>query len=117
VRLDSWRRFRTDNLQSEHRVRVPDPALMRRAGNRMIRTLIIVLVLVTPLTVGGLSLVAAGELPGLPLAIGGAVLELAAVAVTAAAFRVRSTLDHETISRTSLLAARRPLGRSGSAAS
>lgn len=45
---------------------------MRRAGTRMLIALIIVLVLATFFTAGGISLTAAGELPGLPLAVGGA---------------------------------------------
>jgi membrane protein implicated in regulation of membrane protease activity len=69
------------------------------------------MILVTPLTVWGITLLAAGELPGLPLAVGGAVLEVAAVVLTAAALRVRRTLSQETVSRDSLLAGRRVAGR------
>lgn len=92
---------------TDDRVRVPDPALMQRAGTRMLLTLIIVLILVTPLTVAGITLLAAGEAAGLPLAVGGAVLGVAAIVLTATTRRIRRTLDQGTVSRRSLVTARR----------
>ena len=89
------------------RIQVPDPALMRRAGGRMIRAMIFILVLVTPFTLGGSRLLAAGELPALPLAVGGLVLAAAAVALTVTNLRVRRTLDGCTVARSAMAAARR----------
>lgn len=92
---------------TDNRIHVPDPALMRRAGNRMILALVAILIFATPFTIWGIVLLAAGELPGLPLAVGGAVLEIATVVLVVTTLRIRSTLDHDTISRESLLQARR----------
>ncbi|MET8153699.1 hypothetical protein ACIBSW_27515 [Actinoplanes sp. NPDC049668] len=93
------------------RVHVPDPELMRRAGRRMTTALVIMLILTTFLTVAGISLVAAGELAGLPLAVGGAVLEIAAIVLVVATLRVRRTLDGRTIARSALLTARQTANR------
>jgi len=92
------------------RVHVADPALMRRAGRRMAFALVMVLILTTFFTVGGISLLVAGELPALPFAVGGAVLEIAAIVLVVATLRVRRTLDSETVARSSLLTARRTAG-------
>ncbi|NMO50057.1 hypothetical protein HH310_02450 [Actinoplanes sp. TBRC 11911] len=92
---------------SDDRVRVPDPALMQRAGTRMLLALIIVLILVTPLTVGGITLLVAGEAAGLPLAAGGVVLGVAAIVLTVTTRRIRRTLDQGTVARGALEAARR----------
>ena len=91
---------------SNDRVPVPDPALMRRAATRMTVAVVIVLVLTTFFTAGGISLLIAGELPGLPLAIGGAVLQIAAIALVVATWRVRRTLDAQTVARSALQTAR-----------
>jgi hypothetical protein len=93
------------------RVHVPDPALMRRAGRRMTTALVIMLILTTFFTVGGISLVIAGEFAGLPLAVGGAVLQIACIVLVVATLRVRRTLDGRTVARSSLLTARRTAGR------
>jgi hypothetical protein len=45
---------------------------------------VIVLVLTMFFTAGGISLLAAGELPGLPFAVGGAVLQVAAITLVVA---------------------------------
>lgn len=96
-----------DDPGADARIRVPDPALMRRAGTRMVIALVIVLVLATFFTAGGVSLTAAGELPGLPLAIGGAVVQLALVIIVVAVIRIRRTLTGQTIARSALTSARR----------
>ncbi|GAA3344165.1 hypothetical protein GCM10020358_46300 [Amorphoplanes nipponensis] len=93
------------------RVHVPDPALMRRAGRRMTVALVILLILTTVLTVGGISLLVAGELAGLPLAVGGAVLEVAAVVLVVTTLRIRRTLNAQTVARSALLTASRTAGR------
>lgn len=92
------------------RVHVPDPALMRRAGRRMAYALVMLLILTTFFTVGGISLLVAGELPGLPFAVGGAVLAIAAIVLVVATVRVRRTLEGQTVARSSLLTARRTAG-------
>jgi uncharacterized membrane protein len=91
------------------RVRVEDPAYMRRAAKRMTFALVMVLALTSFFTVGGISLVRAGELPGLPFAIGGAVLQLAAVVLVVAALGVRSSLRDQSVSRSSMVRARRTI--------
>ena len=95
---------------TENRVRVPDPTLMRRAGNRVVVATIAILILATPLIVWGMTLLVAGELPGLPLAVGGAALGVGAVVLASATLRVRRTLDHDTVSRETMRAARRVIG-------
>ena len=95
---------------SNDRVHVPDPALLRRAARRMTVALVIMLTLTTFFTAGGISLLTAGELPGLPFAVGGAVLQLAAIALVVATWHVRRTLDGQTVARSSLLTARRASG-------
>jgi hypothetical protein len=80
---------------------------MRRAATRTVLGLVVVLVLTTFFTAGGVSLLAAGQLPGLPLAVGGAVLQLTLIVVVIAVLRVRSTLDGHTVARSALVAARR----------
>jgi len=92
---------------SENRVRVPDPTLMRRAGNRVVVATIAILILATPLTIWGITLLAAGELPGLPLALGGAALGIGAVVLASATLQVRRTLDHDTVSREAMQTAGR----------
>ncbi|WP_125810173.1 hypothetical protein [Actinoplanes sp. ATCC 53533] len=73
----------------------------------MTGALVIVLILTTFFTAGGISLLASGELPGLPLAVGGAVLQIAAIVLVVATLGIRRTLDAHTVARSSLLAARR----------
>jgi len=90
---------------SENRIQVPDPELMRRAGTRMVTAMVLVLILTSPLTIGGISLAARGELPGLPLAVGGAVLRLCCLVLVVATLRIRRTLDGRTIARSALLTA------------
>jgi hypothetical protein len=92
---------------SENRLHIPDPDLMRRAGTRMAVALIIVLILTAPFTIGGVTLLAAGELPGLPLAVGGAVLQISCIVLVVVTLRIRRTLDGPTIARSALLTARR----------
>jgi hypothetical protein len=88
------------------RLQIPDPALMRRAGTRMTVALMVVLTLISPFTIGGVTLLAAGELPGLPLAVGGAVLQMSCIVLVVATVHIRRTLDDRTIARSALLAAR-----------
>ena len=92
---------------SNDRVHVPDPALLRRAARRMTIAIVIMVVLTTFFTAGGISLLTAGELPGLPLAVGGAVMQIGAVALLIATWLVRRTLDGPTIARSSIMTARR----------
>lgn len=92
------------------RIHVDDPAFMRRARRRMTVALVMVLILTSFFTAGGISLVAAGELPGLPLAIGGAVLQIAAIVLVVATLRVGRSLDGQTVTRSSLRTARRTAG-------
>src|SRR5687768_11297425 len=93
------------------RVPVPDPALLRRAGRRMIIALVLVLFLTMFFTVGGIALLAAGELAGLPFAVGGAVLQLASIVLVVATLRIRRTLDDRSVARSSLVAAHRTAGQ------
>lgn len=95
---------------SNERVHVPDPALMRRATRRMTVALVLLLILATFFTVGGISLVAAGELAGLPFAVGGGVLQISAIALVIATWNIRRTLADQTVARSSLLTARRTSG-------
>jgi hypothetical protein len=88
------------------RIRVEDPAFLRRAAKRMTLALVMVLALTSFFTVGGISLVKAGQLPGLPLAIGGATLQLAAVVLVVATLGIRGSLRDQTVTRSSLLRAR-----------
>jgi hypothetical protein len=78
---------------SENRVHIPDPNLMRRAGTRITIALIIVLILTTPFTIGGITLLANGELPGLPLAACGAVVQIGCIVVVVFTLRIRRTLN------------------------
>jgi hypothetical protein len=96
---------------SENRLHIPDPNLIRRAGTRMTIALIIVLILTTPFTVGGITLLANSELPGIPLAVGGAVLQIACIVVVAVTLRIRRTLNGTTIARSTLLTARQVTAR------
>jgi len=73
----------------------------------MVTAMVLVLILTAPLTVGGISLAAQGELPGLPLAVGGAVLQICCLVLVVATLRIRRTLDGRTIARSALLTARR----------
>ena len=95
---------------SNDRVHVPDPALMRRATRRMTISLVLLLILTTFFTIGGISLVTAGELAGLPFAVGGAVLQVSAIALVIAMWNTRRTLAGQTVARSSLLTARRASG-------
>jgi hypothetical protein len=95
---------------SDDRVHVQDPAFMRRATRRMTIAVVFLLILTTFFTAGGVSLVAAGELSGLPFAVGGAVLQIAAIALVVATWHVRRTLDGQTVARSSLVTARRAAG-------
>lgn len=101
---------------SDPRIQVPDPALMRRAASRTVLVLVVVLALTTFFTAAGVSLLAAGELPGLPFAVGGAVVQLALVVLVVAMLRVRRSLDGQTIARTALVTARRTTVAVGRAA-
>ena len=95
---------------SNDRVHVPDPALMRRATRRMTVSLVFVLILTTFFTGGGISLVAADELAGLPFAVGGAVLQVSAIALVVATRNIGRTLADQTVARSSLQTARRTSG-------
>ena len=92
---------------TENRIPVSDPAFMRRAGRRMTISLVFVLILCTLFTVGGITLVVNGELPGLPFAVGGAVLQIGFIIIVVATLRVHRTLAGATIARSALLTARR----------
>jgi hypothetical protein len=89
------------------RVQVPDVAAVRRSPGRLIRSAIVVLILLTFFTAGGISLVRAGELPGLPFAIGGAIAQLAVIVFLVTTLRVRATLTGDTVSRQAMSSARR----------
>ncbi len=80
---------------------------MRRATKRMTIALVFLLILTTFFTVGGISLVAAGELSGLPFAVGGVVLQVSAIALVIATWNIRRALDGQSVARASLLTARR----------
>ncbi len=92
---------------TDTRIPVPDPPLMRRAARRMTVALVVVLALTTIVTVAGFTLLATGQLPGLPLAAGGLILQLALIVLVVVTLRVRYTLDGNTISRAALADARR----------
>jgi hypothetical protein len=89
------------------RIRVPDPAAMRRGARRTVLATAIVLLLLTGFTAGGITMLTLGELPAVPFAVGGATAQLAAIALAVTALRVRSTLHGDTVSRPALLAAHR----------
>jgi hypothetical protein len=86
-----------EELMADPRAPVPNPALMRRATYRMILPFIIVMVLLTFFTVGGISMVIHEELPGLPFAIGGAVAQLAVLALVGTVVCVRLTVNADTV--------------------
>ncbi|MEU8606419.1 hypothetical protein AB0C29_00195 [Actinoplanes sp. NPDC048791] len=71
---------------------------------------VIIVVLTTFFTAGGISLITAGELPGLPLAVGGAVIQIGAIVLLIATRHVRRTLTGQTIARSSLMTARQTSG-------
>jgi hypothetical protein len=73
-------------------------------------SLVFLLILTTFFTIGGISLVATGELAGLPFAVGGAVVQVSAIALVIATWNVRRTLAGQTVARSSLLTARRSSG-------
>lgn len=91
------------------RIPVADPESMRRGARRSVFVGVILLILLTGFTVGGASILAAGELPGLPFTVGGAVAQLSVVSLNVAALRVRSSLDGRTVSRVAVHTARRVL--------
>ncbi len=80
---------------------------MRRGAWRTVLAGIVVLVLLTGFTAGGISMLLIGELPGLPFAVGGAAAQLAAIVISVTALRVRATLVQDTVSRHALQAAHR----------
>ncbi|MEU4242396.1 hypothetical protein [Actinoplanes sp. NPDC026619] len=92
---------------SSDRVHVPDPDLMRRAGRRMIWRLVVLLLLTSLLASWGISLMAHGEISGLPLAAAGVVPGVAGIVLVISTRRIRRTLDGDTVSRAAMLAARR----------
>jgi hypothetical protein len=73
----------------------------------MIIPFIIVMFLLTFFTAGGVSMLTAGELPGLPFAVGGAIAQFAILTLIVAVLQVRLTLAGDTISATALAAASR----------
>jgi hypothetical protein len=73
----------------------------------MVRALIIILILSALFTVGGISALINGETTGLPLAVGGTVLDLACIALVTSTTRVPRSLIGDTISRSALATARR----------
>jgi hypothetical protein len=92
---------------TDNRVHVPDPALIYRAGIRSVLALPVILILSTVLISWGVTLLAAGEALGLPFAVGGVVLAISVIAITTATLGIRRSLDQDSISRESLLKARR----------
>lgn len=88
------------------RIGIADPAGMRRGAWRSARAGIILLILLTGFTAGGISMLQIGELPGLPFAVGGATAQLAVIAINVATLRIRSTLCGDTVSQRALLGAR-----------
>lgn len=99
--------------EASQRVTVADPAGMRRGARRAIRAGIIVLVLLCGFTVGGIAMLRAGELPGLPFAAGGATAQLAVLLIVFASVRVRATLTGDTIASRSLVSSRRIIQATG----
>jgi hypothetical protein len=87
------------------RIHIPNVDFMRQGAWRAVFAGTIVFLLVGGFTVGGISMVAAGEMPGLPFAVGGLVLQLSVIVMLSAVFRVRSSLDGDTVSRRAMTGA------------
>ncbi|RKR87385.1 hypothetical protein BDK92_1660 [Micromonospora pisi] len=89
----------------DDRTPLSDPASSRRGAVRTVLAGIVVVVLLTGFTAGGAAMLAAGELPGLPFAVGGAVAQLAAIAIVVTVLRTRSGTGDGSISRSRVASA------------
>ncbi|GIF51358.1 hypothetical protein DFJ67_5104 [Asanoa ferruginea] len=69
---------------------LPNPARARRGARRTVVAGIAALILLTGFTAGGIAMLAAGELPGLPFAVGGLAAQLAVLVLVVTVLRARS---------------------------
>jgi len=89
------------------RVPVPNPPAARHAARRLPFLLAGLLIALCLPTIGGIELMVAGSLAGLPLTIGGGALALIATTWTTLAIAIRASLAGDTTSRRTLTVARR----------
>ncbi|WP_222622274.1 hypothetical protein [Micromonospora endolithica] len=94
----------------DDRIPLADPAKARRGARRTVFAGIVLVVLLTGFTAGGTAMLAAGEIPGLPFAVGGALAQAAVIAIVAAVLRARTGDGGRSLSRSGAAASLRILG-------
>ncbi|GAB3949252.1 hypothetical protein [Micromonospora vulcania] len=77
------------------RVPLADPAAARRGARKSVLAGTVVFLGLTGFTAGGTAMVTAGELPGLPFAIGGAAAQLSVAIIVGAVIYARSGATNE----------------------
>ncbi|MEV0156722.1 hypothetical protein AB0H57_23750 [Micromonospora sp. NPDC050686] len=77
----------------DDRIPLPDPAAARRGARRTVVAGIVLVILLTGFTAGGTAMLAAGELPGLPFAVGGALAQVAVIVIVLATLWARAGGD------------------------
>jgi hypothetical protein len=82
---------------------------MRRAGWRLLYPFVMLTLLLAFPTVGGISLIAAGETQALPMAVAGVAGELVVMAIVVTTLGVRATMVDGTVSRRAVLGAYRAM--------
>jgi hypothetical protein len=90
----------TENVREP--VPLPNPAAARRGARRTVLAGIASIILLTGFTAGGIAMLAAGELPGLPFAVGGLAAQLAVLVLVVTVLRARSGATSAGLSRSKL---------------
>ncbi|MGC5305960.1 hypothetical protein [Micromonospora zamorensis] len=76
----------------------------------MIRAGIVLVILLTGFTAGGIGMLRAGEIPGLPFAVGGAVAQVSVIVIVVTVLRARAGGDGRSLLRSRLVSASHLLG-------